>query len=222
LPAPEKIVSAEVLSALKGGIDPGVGAGTQTVPSPPAQNQLPPIPDTLSILPVRGFVVFPGAVVPLNVHRPASVKLLDETLPQSKIIGLIAQRDPDKEEPAAQDLYGVGTAAIILKLLRQSDNHVVALAQGLRRFELRKLVQTDPYFRGEIALLNSVTPPATNEFEAAFRNLRDSAARLFELTPDAPQEIASLVRSIENAEQLTDFLAVNLDIDVAQKQALLE
>jgi ATP-dependent Lon protease len=215
-------MSAEVLSTLQSGADPDAGASRQTVPPPSAQNQLPPIPDTLSILPVRGFVVFPGAVVPLNVHRPASVKLLDETLPQSKIIGLIAQRDPDKEEPAGQDLYGVGTAVMVLKMLRQSENHVVALAQGLRRFELRKLVQTDPYFRGEIALLNSVVPPATNEFEAAFRNLRDAAARLFELTPDAPEGIAGLIRQLENAEQLTDFLAVNLDIDVAQKQALLE
>ncbi|MFL6519137.1 MAG: endopeptidase La [Chthoniobacterales bacterium] len=215
-------MSAEVLSTLQGGADPGADANRQTVTPPSAQNQLPPIPDTLSILPVRGFVVFPGAVVPLNVQRPASVKLLDETLPQSKIIGLIAQRDPEKDEPSAQDLYGVGTAVIILKLLRQADNHVVALAQGLRRFELRKLVQTDPYFRGEIALLDSITPPATNEFEAAFRNLRDAAGRLFELTPDAPEGIAGLIRQLENAEQLTDFLAVNLDIDVAQKQALLE
>lgn len=215
-------MSAEVLSTLQGGADPSASAGHQTVAPPSGQNQLPPIPDTLSILPVRGFVVFPGAVVPLNVHRPASVKLLDETLPQSKIIGLISQRDSEKEEPAAQDLYGVGTAVMILKLLRQSDNHVVALAQGLQRFELRKLVQTDPYFRGEIGLLNSITPPATNEFEAAFRNLRDAAARLFELTPDAPEGIAALIRQLENAEQLTDFLAVNLDIDVAQKQALLE
>jgi ATP-dependent Lon protease len=116
LSAGEKIMSAEVLSTLQGGADPAAGANRQTVAPPSTENQLPPIPDTLSILPVRGFVVFPGAVVPLNVHRPASVKLLDETLPQSKIIGLIAQRDPDKEEPAPQDLYGVGTAAIILKL----------------------------------------------------------------------------------------------------------
>jgi ATP-dependent Lon protease len=215
-------MSAEVFHTLQGGPDPNAGAPGATAAPPSSPDQLPPIPDTLSILPVRGFVVFPGAVVPLNVHRPASVKLLDETLPQNKIIGLIAQRDPDKEEPTAQDIYGIGTAAIILKLLRQSDNHVVALAQGLRRFELRKLLQTDPYFRGDIALLNSVAPPVTNEFEAGFRNLRDAAARLFELTPDAPEGMASLIRSIENAEQLADFLAVNLDISVAQKQALLE
>src|SRR5713101_9099434 len=84
--------------------------------------QIPKIPDTLSILPLRGFVIFPGTVAPMNVRRPSSIKLLDETLPQSKIIGLIAQRDESKEDPAAQDHYAVGTAAIVLKLLRQSDD----------------------------------------------------------------------------------------------------
>jgi ATP-dependent Lon protease len=215
-------MSAEPLSTLQGAPDPSGDSRTQSAGPPAAAKQLPPIPDTLSILPVRGLVVFPGAVIPLNVRRPGSVKLLDETLPQSKIIGLIAQRDPNKEEPEPQDLYGVGTAAIILKLLRQSDDHVIALAQGLRRFALRKLVQTDPYLRGEIQVLDSVAAPTTNEFEAAFRNLRDSAARLFELTPDAPEGIASIVRSIDDAGQLTDFLAVNLELDAAQKQALLE
>jgi ATP-dependent Lon protease len=186
------------------------------------QIRIPQIPDILSILPVRSFVVFPGAVAPLNVRRPASIKLLDDTLPQSKIIGLMAQRDESKEDPAPQDLYEIGTAVIVLKLLRQDDDHVIALVQGLRRFALRKIIATDPFIRSEIALLNSVQPPPTKEWEASFRNLRDSAARLLELTPDAPDQSAMFVRSIENPEQLVDFLAPNLNIDVAQKQALLE
>ena len=80
---------------------------------------MPDIPDTLSIVPIRGFVNSPGTVAPLNVRRPASIRLLDDTLPQSKIIGLVAQRDEQKEDPAPQDLYEVGTAALVLKLLRQ-------------------------------------------------------------------------------------------------------
>src|SRR6185295_13712745 len=107
--------------------------------------QTPKVPDVLSILPVRSFVVFPGTVAPLNVQRSASIKLLDETLPQSKIIGLVAQRDSEKENPEPQDLYGIGTAAIVLKLLRQADDHVIVLVQGLRRFSLRKMVITSPY-----------------------------------------------------------------------------
>ena len=209
-------------------LQPGGGGLDAPSPSPTpdggaqATTQIPSIPDVLSILPVRGFVIFPGTVAPLNVQRPASIKLLDETLPQSKIIGLVTQRDADKENPEPQDLYGIGTAAIVLKLLRQADDHVIALIQGLRRFALRKMIITSPYIRAEIALLDSVSPPKTNEFEATFRNLRDSAARVLELTPDAPEQAALAVRSIENADQLTDFLAPNLSIDVAQKQALLE
>jgi ATP-dependent Lon protease len=184
--------------------------------------QMPTIPDTVPILPIRGFVIFPGTVAPLNVRRSSSIKLLDETLPQSKIIGLIAQRDESKENPGPQELYEIGTAAIVLKLLRQSDDHVVALVQGLRRFALRKIVATEPYLRAEITLLESIKPAPSKEWEAAFRNLRDSAARLLELTPDAPEQSGVLLRSIDDPEQLVDFLAPNLNVDVAQKQAILE
>jgi ATP-dependent Lon protease len=216
-------MSAEVLKTLQPGPETGrssVSADATT--GAPLQAQAPKIPDVLSILPVRSFVVFPGTVAPLNVQRAASIKLLDETLPQSKIIGLIAQRDAEKEDPEPQDLYGIGTAAIILKLLRQADDHVIVLVQGLRRFALRKIVNTHPFIRSEVQVLESVQPPETKEFEATFRNLRDSAARLLELTPDVPDQAVLAVRSIENADQLTDFLAPNLNIDVAQKQALLE
>jgi len=215
-------MSAEVLTALQTGpeADPSKAAGV--INAIAEETPMPEIPDVLSILPVRGFVVFPGTVAPLNVRRRASIKLLDETLPQSKIIGLITQRDPDKEEPAPQDLYEIGTAAIVLKLLRQGDDHVIALVQGLRRFALRKITSTDPFIRAEITLLESIKPAPSKEWEAAFRNLRDSAAQLLDLTPDAPDQSSVLVRSIEDPEQLVDFLAPNLNIDVAQKQALLE
>ena len=215
-------MSAELLEALQpgGGAAP-LPAGSAVVVSAD-DAQTPKIPDTLSILPLRGFVVFPGTVAPLNVRRLSAIKLLDETLPQSKIIGLIAQRDETKEEPEPQDLYEVGTAAIVLKLLRQSDDHVIALVQGLSRFSLRKIVSEHPYLRAEIELLNPVPAPQTKEFEAEFRNLRDSAAQLLELSPDAPEGSASIVRGIEGADQMVDFLAPNLNVDVAQKQAILE
>ncbi|MFL6595002.1 MAG: LON peptidase substrate-binding domain-containing protein, partial [Chthoniobacterales bacterium] len=85
------------------------------------------IPDVLSILPVRSFVVFPGTIAPLQVRRAASIKLLDETLPQSKIVGVITQRDENVDAPQPQDLYHVGTAVMVMKLLRQSEDHVVAI-----------------------------------------------------------------------------------------------
>ena len=186
------------------------------------ESLVPRIPEELSILPVRGFVVFPGTIVPLNVRRPASIQLLDETLPRTKVIGLLTQRDEAVEDPGPQDLYHVGTAALVLKLIRQADDHVVIIARGLDRFSLRKIVATSPFIRAEVDLVNSISPPESKEWEATFRNLRDSAARLFELTPEAPEQARLMILNISSPEQLADFLAPNLNIDVAQRQAILE
>jgi ATP-dependent Lon protease len=208
--------------ALKSGVDAGsvpgdaIGIGSSTERAGQS------IPNVLSILPLRSFVIFPGTVLPLTVGRAPSIKLLDETLPQTKIIGLLTQRDETKEEPQPQDLYSVGTAAIVLKLLRQSEGHVILVVQGLRRFALRKIVATDPYLRAEVELLHSKLPEQTKEWKATFRNLRDSAAKLLELTPDMPEQARAVVLSIEDPEQLADFLAPNLNVDTAQKQAILE
>ncbi|PYJ29093.1 MAG: endopeptidase La [Verrucomicrobia bacterium] len=203
--------------------DAGSKPGTQsTIAAGTAESQMPRIPEELSMLPVRGFVVFPGTVVPLNIQRAASLKLLDDTLPRTKVIGLLTQRDETKEDPTPQELYSVGTAVLVLKLIRQADDHVLVIAQGLRRFSLRKIVAALPFLRAEVDLPQSIQPPESKEWEATFRNLRDSAARLFELTPDAPEQARLMVFNIENAEQLADFLAPNLSVDVAQKQAILE
>jgi ATP-dependent Lon protease len=94
--------------------------------------------------------------------------------------------------------------------------------QGIQRFTLRKIVATDPFLRAEVDLPESISPPNDKEWQAEFQNLRDSAARLLDLTPDAPEQAATLVRSIDDPGQLADFLAPNLNVEVAQKQAILE
>jgi ATP-dependent Lon protease len=220
--AATEIMSDDPLIALQKGTDAKSAPPNATAMGDAAATSAPKIPDVLSILPLRSFVVFPGTILPLTIGRAASIKLLDETLPQTKIIGLLTQRDGTKEDPQPPDLYSVGTAAIVLKLIRQSDNHLIIVVQGLRRFALRKIIATDPYLRAEVELLNSKLPPTTKEWEATFRNLRDSAAKLLELTPDVPEQARAAVLSIEDPEQLADFLAPNLNVETAQKQAILE
>jgi ATP-dependent Lon protease len=215
-------MSDEPLSALQPGTDSKSAPANAIAAGNIPERSAPQIPDVLSILPVRSFVVFPGTILPLTVGRAASIKLLDETLPQSKIIGLLTQRDETKDDPEPQDLYSVGTAAIVLRLLRQPDNHIVIVVQGLRRFSLRKIVAASPFLRAEVELLDSKLPASTKEWEATFRNLRDSAAKLFELTPDVPEQARAAVLSIDDPEQLADFLAPNLNVETAQKQAILE
>jgi ATP-dependent Lon protease len=220
--AATEIMNEEPLAALQKGTDAKSAPPAATAMGGAAAGSAPQIPDVLSILPLRSFVVFPGTILPLTVGRAASIKLLDETLPQTKIIGLLTQRDETKEDPEPQDLYSIGTAAIVLKLLRQSDDHLIIVVQGLRRFALRKIIATAPYLRAEVELLESKLPRATKEWEATFRNLRDSAAKLLELTPDVPEQARAAVLSIEDPEQLADFLAPNLNVETAQKQAILE
>src|SRR6516164_1724130 len=214
-------MSTEQRDALQTSMD-SKPAGQGTIALGVDESRTPRIPEELSILPVRGFVVFPGTVIPLNVQRAASLKMLDETLPRTKVIGLLSQRDEAKDDPSPQDLYSVGTAALVLKLVRQSEDNVLVIVQGLRRFSLRKIIATDPFLRAEVDLPQSTLPPQSKEWEATFRNLRDSAGRLFELTPEAPEQARLMIMNIESPEQLADFLAPNLNIDVAQKQALLE
>src|SRR5437764_3960045 len=183
---------------------------------------MPRVPQELSILPLREFVMFPGSVLPLTVSRPASIKLLDETLPLTKIVGFLTQREEEKEEPAPPDLYHVGTAAIVLKLLRKAENNIVIVVQGLRRFAMRKIIATQPYLRAEIDLLNTIAPQQNPEWQAEFQNLRDSAVHLSQLRPDIPEETAGIIRNIDDPEQLADFLAPHLDIPVVQRQSILE
>src|SRR5436190_11953853 len=119
-------MSGKELRALQVGAE-AKTAGEGTIPTAIDQSGMPRIPEELSILPVRGLVVFPGTVIPLNIQRAASLKLLDDSLSRTKVIGLLTQRDETKEDPGPQDLYSVGTAVLVLKLIRQGGDHVLVI-----------------------------------------------------------------------------------------------
>src|SRR5262249_60828797 len=114
-------MSTEKLDALQPGMD-SKPASPATVPLGVEESRTPRIPEELSILPVRGFVVFPGTVLPLNVQRAASLKLLDDTLPRTKVIGLVTQRDETKEDQTPQEMYNVATTAVVLELVSKSQD----------------------------------------------------------------------------------------------------
>lgn len=181
------------------------------------------IPETLSIVPLRKVVIFPGTVIPLTVGRASSRKLLEETLPQSKVIGLITQRNPEQDNPGFEDLHRVGVGALVLKLLRQREDSVIVVIQALGRIGVKKPVLTHPYLRAEIETLRSAPIPVGDKsWEAAVRNLRATATKLIELTPETPKEARALLEEIDDPGLLADFLAGNLNLETAQKQDLLE
>lgn len=181
----------------------------------------PLIPNVLPILPLRGMVVFPGTITPIGVGRPSSRRLLDESLPNDKIIGLFAQKDEEEEDPGADGIHHVGTAAMVLKLIRQPDETVTLIVHGLRRRKLIKLTQTDPFLRGRLATIKEKQGSGA-KFNALVRELRTRAEELIELTPNTPDQAQAVLHNITEPGPLADFLAANLDLTNIARQALLE
>jgi ATP-dependent Lon protease len=200
----------------------GTEPGKTSEPVQLKGNEAPPIPGVLPILPVRNLVVFPGTVLPLTIGRPESIRLLEESLPQSRMIGVIAQRSPETDKPTPDELYRVGTACAVLKLVRQSSESVLLVVNAVQRFAVRKVTQTEPYLKAEIDLLASVLPGGSAEWDATVRNLRETAVQLFELTPGVPEELRTILMRIEEPGALADFIANTMNWEVAQKQELLE
>jgi len=202
---------------------PAVPPAAAPAAAEPEKKETPPIPDTLPILPIRNTVLFPGMVTPLQVGRPGSRQLLEETLPRSKIIGVFAQKDPATDDPKPDELYQVGVAATVLKLFRPAENQIVVVVQAIERIAIRKVLLAHPFIRAEVEVLRSSTPPKGDKpFEATVQGVRDSAIKLVELTLEEADPVKMVILNLDDPGKLADFLAGSLNIETAQKQKLLE
>ena len=179
------------------------------------------VPNVIPILPIRNIVVFPGTVMPLNIGRPKSKALLDEVMPGSKLVGVITQRNAESEDPGGEDLYPVGCLATILKLFRLPDGNQSIIVHGLTRFRLTATEQREPFLTGRIEVLDE-TVAGGPSMDALVASVRQQANRVIELSPNTPDEAAQVLASITQPSALADFLAANLQTDVAEKQTLLE
>lgn len=203
------------------------GRKTRQVAAPPGVSELgemfgqPEIPAQLPILPVRGTLVFPGTIIPLGIGRPSSRQLLEESLAKSNVIGLAAQIDEEQEEPSFDGIHKVGTAALALKLIRQQDDTMTLIVHGLSRIRLCKQVKAKPYLRAKVSTLRE-KPGRGQSFKATINQLRDLALELIELTPNAPEQARNVLMNVESPSGLVDYLAANLDIDIPDKQLMLE
>ncbi len=179
------------------------------------------VPEQLPVLPLRNLVVFPGTVMPLSVGRPKSKALLEEVMPGDKLVGVIAQKNPDVEDPKFGDLHSIGTVAMILKLFRLPDGNQSIIVHGHHRFRLHALTQEDPFHIGEVEPLVDVDPTDA-ETVALVGNIREQARRLIELSPNTPEEAQQVLDSIQSPGALADFLAANLPGEPDDRQRLLE
>lgn len=179
------------------------------------------IGDEIFILPIKGTVVFPYLVVPLVVTEQKYARLIDETLMSGKVIGLFAQKSAAVEHPSADDVYQVGTAASILKMLRFPDGSVRFLVQGLSRVKVKGFVKTEPYPLARVEVIEEKVQKNV-ELEALVRNVLDILKKVVDLAPYLSEELQVSAINTEDPNRLADLIASNLNIKVAQKQELLE
>jgi ATP-dependent Lon protease len=181
------------------------------------------VPQNLPILPLRNTVLFPGVVIPITVGRDKSIKLIKDAYKGDKTIGVVAQIDKTVEEPGAEDLYRVGTMARIIRMFRMPDGNTTVIIQGKKRFHLEELTETDPYFRALIKSMEEAKPAAGDEeFEALVGTIKDLALQIIKDSPNIPTEATFAINNIESPSFLVNFISSNMNLEVEEKQKMLE
>jgi len=178
-------------------------------------------PDVLPILPLRGVVVYPHTAVPLTVGQPRSIKLVDDVVARDKLVGLVASKDPELETPGPNDLYRIGTIAIIHRLLRAPDGTVRLLVQGVDRFRVGEFVEKEPYLTARVELAPEKVEQGL-EIDALARNARDQFQQITQMIPSFPEELAGSITSVEDPVQTAYTIANFQRMDLKVAQEILE
>ena len=181
------------------------------------------LPDTLPILPLRNTVLFPGVVIPITVGRDKSIALIKDAYKNKQIIGVTSQKDEKIETPAPSDIYHIGTAARILKLLRMPDGNITVIIQGRKKIHIKNIIQTEPYFIAHVEGLNdNPTPIHDTEFIAIVSSIKDIADKIIKQSPNIPSEASFAINNIESPNFLISFISSHINIPTHEKQTLLE
>lgn len=185
-------------------------------------NEVLDIPSEIALLPLRNTVLFPGVVLPITVGRDKSIKAVTDSYKGNKIIGVVAQKDSNIEDPVAKDLETIGTIAKIVKQIKMPDGGTTVIIQGRSRFNIEAVTTEEPYFKAKVDVLTDETISDDPDFEAYVSNIKDLATEIINLSPSIPSEASVILRNIENPSFLIHFVSSNLTIDLKEKQQLLE
>jgi ATP-dependent Lon protease len=180
------------------------------------------IPSELPLLPLRNTVLFPGVVLPITVGRDKSIKAVNDAYKADKLIGVIAQKDSNVEDPEVKDLEDIGTVAKIIKMIKMPDGGTTVIIQGKRRFKVKTITTEDPYFKAQVELLEEPDAPKNEDFDAYVANIKEMAGQIIQLSPNIPSEASIILRNIENPSFLIHFISSNLNTELTEKQKLLE
>jgi ATP-dependent Lon protease len=186
--------------------------------------ETPELPEIVSLLPLRNSVLFPGSIIPIDVGRPKSVKLIEEAIAQERpIIGIVTQKEARVEDPTDVDVHRVGCAARILKVIKLARDNYSVILQGVMRIRIDDITQQEPFLQARVTELRDVGGPRLDvESEALVLNIKETAKKLISLVPELPREAAALLDSVNDPGQVADLVISNLDIEPSEKQDVLE
>ena len=181
------------------------------------------VPNTLPILPLRNTVLFPGVVIPITAGRDKSIELIKDANSGDKVVGVVAQRNEDIEEPTKDDIFQTGVVAQILRVLKMPDGNTTIIIQGKKRFEIVEMLQEQPYLKASVReAIEDKNIEDTKEFDAIIDSIKDEALEVIKENPMLPSEASFAIKNIQSDSFLVNFIASNMDLSVIQKQVLLE
>ncbi|RZJ66619.1 MAG: endopeptidase La [Flavobacterium sp.] len=180
------------------------------------------LPASLPILPLRNTVLFPGVVIPISAGRDKSIKLINDANAGNKIIGVVAQKNEEDEDPTKNDIHKIGTVAQILRVLKMPDGNVTVILQGKKRFEIDAMISEKPYLRASVKEVEEVRPGVHDtEFFAIVDSIKELAIQIVKESPNIPSEATFAIKNIESHSFLINFVSSNMNLPVNDKQNLL-
>ena len=181
------------------------------------------IPEVLPILPLRNTVLFPGVVIPITAGRDKSIQLINDANKRDKIIGVVAQRDEDVENPTSDDIYKTGVVAQILRVLKMPDGNTTVIIQGKKRFEIDEIIQQEPYLKARVKeCAEDINIDDTKEFSAIIDSVKAQALEVIKENTMLPSEASFAIKNIQSNSFLVNFISSNMELSVMQKQVILE
>ena len=181
------------------------------------------VPESLPILSLRSSVLFPGAITPITVGREKSIKLVRDVHASGGLLGAVLQRESDVEVPSPDDMYKVGTAARIIKILEMPNGNLTVILSGLEKIEIGEYLQSEPYLKASVRTLRDSQPDETNvEFKALVDSVREVALNIINISPSMPKEAVFAIKNIDSQRGLINFVCSNMDFTDDDRQALLE
>jgi ATP-dependent Lon protease len=181
------------------------------------------IPDSLPVLPLRDIVIFPFMIVPLYVSRDKSIKAVDSALAENRMILLLAQRDQEKEDPEPDDLFRMGTVAVIMRMLKLPDGRIRVLVQGMHRAMVDEFSREAPFFQAQLSTIKEPEwEPESLELEALMRNVKGALEKSANLGKAISPEVMVIAANLEDPGRLADLAVSNLDLKVDGAQEVLD